>query len=73
MESCARAKRIDGSAAVMRVSSVITPFLIGTLKSTRMNTRRSSSGRSRIEYLVMGVAAYSEAATFFSRSTQRFE
>ena len=28
-----------GSEAVMRVSSVIAPFLIGTLKSTRMKTR----------------------------------
>src|SRR5579864_284597 len=37
----------------MRVSSPITPFLSGTLKSTRMNTRRPLSGRSFIESFAM--------------------
>ncbi len=68
---CSSAKRTVGSAAVMRVSSAMTPSLSGTLKSTRMNTRRSSSGRSRIEYFVMGI--YRLLAIFFNRSTQRFE
>ncbi len=53
VDSWSSANWMLGSAAVMRVSSVMTPFLSGTLKSTRMKTRRSSSGRSRIEYLVM--------------------
>ena len=33
------AKRLVTDDARMRVSSVIVPFLIGTLKSTRMKTR----------------------------------
>lgn len=45
---CSSANSMVGIAAVMRVSSPITPFLIGTLKSTRMNTRRPRRSRSRI-------------------------
>src|SRR5262245_27435221 len=37
-----------GSAARMRVSSVIVPFSIGTLKSTRMKTFRPLRERSRM-------------------------
>src|SRR5688572_1424515 len=36
----------------MRVSSVIAPSLIGTLKSTRMKTRLPRSSRSLTEYFV---------------------
>ena len=36
---CSSAYLIVGSDARMRVSSAIAPFLSGTLKSTRMNTR----------------------------------
>ena len=36
-----------GSDARMRVSSLIAPFLIGTLKSTRMKTRLPLRSRSR--------------------------
>ena len=43
------AYRIVGTDARMRVSSVTTPFSSGTLKSTRMNTRRPARSRSRIE------------------------
>ena len=42
-----------GSVDVIRVSSVITPFFSGTLKSTRMKTRLPLTAKSRIEYLVM--------------------
>src|SRR6478736_6540747 len=35
---------------VIRVSSVTTPLLIGTLKSTRMKTRSPRRSRSFIEY-----------------------
>ena len=64
-----------GSDEVMRVSSVITPFLIGTLKSTRMKTRLPSRARSRIEYLVIIGSGGPTGLpySFFSRSTQRFE
>ena len=41
-----------GSAARIRVSSVIRPWSIGTLKSTRTNTRRPSSARSRIVFIM---------------------
>src|SRR5687767_7481665 len=37
-----------GRDARMRVSSPMTPFLSGTLKSTRTNTRRPVNARSRI-------------------------
>src|SRR3954471_10789485 len=37
----------------MRVSSPMMPFLIGTLKSTRMNTRLPWSGTSLIESFAM--------------------
>ena len=37
---------IVGSEARMRVSSPMTPFSSGTLKSTRTNTRRPDSSRS---------------------------
>ena len=40
------AYRIVGSEARMRVSSPIAPFLIGTLKSTRMKTRLPARSRS---------------------------
>src|SRR5262245_45884078 len=39
-----------GSDAVIRVSSVIRPSLIGTLKSTRTNARAPERLRSRMEY-----------------------
>src|SRR5262245_41777610 len=42
---------IDGSDALIRVSSVILPSEIGTLKSTRMNTRLPVRSRSEIESL----------------------
>ena len=38
-----------GSEARIRVSSPITPFLIGTLKSTRMKTFLPANSRSEIE------------------------
>ena len=64
-----------GSDEVMRVSSVIAPFLIGTLKSTRMKTRLPRRSRSLIEYLVItGQAGLkTRLYSFFSRSTQRLE
>ena len=45
---CSSACWIVGSDARMRVSSPIFPFLIGTLKSTRMKTRLPSRSRSSI-------------------------
>src|ERR1700730_6271831 len=42
-----------GMVSRMRVSSVITPSLRGTLKSTRMKRRLSVRSRSRIESLDM--------------------
>src|SRR5260370_36466584 len=42
-----------GMVSRMRVSSVITPSLRGTLKSTRMKRRLSVRSRSRIENLDM--------------------
>ena len=69
-----------GIEDVMRVSSVMVPFLIGTLKSTRMNTRLPRRSRSLIEYFViMSRRAWRPASTvlrpynFLSRSTHRFE
>ena len=63
-----------GSDARMRVSSPMTPFLSGTLKSTRTNTRRPFSARSRMVRFAMRLAEtrYSpRAAILRSRSTQR--
>ena len=63
-----------GSDEVIRVSSVIAPFLIGTLKSTRMKTRLPRRSRSLIEYLVITVGrAKARRYSFLSRSTQRLE
>src|SRR5262245_3489292 len=42
---------IDGSDALMRVSSVILPSEVGTLKSTRIKTRLPFRSRSEIESL----------------------
>src|SRR5271170_4245710 len=42
-----------GKVSRIRVSSMTRPSSSGTLKSTRMKTRRSLSGRSRIESLGM--------------------
>ena len=42
-----------GRVSRMRVSSVITPSLIGTLKSTRIKTRLWARSRSRMESLAM--------------------
>jgi hypothetical protein len=50
---CSSAYLMVGSDDWMRVSSVICPFLIGTLKSTRMNTRRPFRFRSVIERLAI--------------------
>ena len=62
---------IVGSDARIRVSSVIAPFLIGTLKSTRTKARRPLTSRSSS---LREAKAYSP---FFwrnaSRSTQRLE
>src|SRR6185437_11281698 len=46
---------IVGSEAVMRESSSTLPSLIGTLKSTRINSRWPESWRSRIESLATKV------------------
>ena len=43
-----------GSAAVIRVSSPMTPSLIGTLKSTRTSTRLPERSMSRTVFLAMG-------------------
>src|SRR6266446_8672974 len=43
-----------GNEARIRVSSSMTSFLIGTLKSTRMNTRLPWMSRSRMESLGIG-------------------
>ena len=43
---CSRSHSIVGSAARMRVSSVISPSCSGTLKSTRTRTRLPSTSRS---------------------------
>ena len=62
---------IVGSEARMRVSSVIAPFLIGTLKSTRTKTFLPETSRSE------SVRAATPYRPFFSRkrsrSTQRLE
>ena len=47
----------------MRVSSITRPSSSGTLKSTRINTRRSLSGRSRIDILDMMLFLGSAAAS----------
>ena len=47
------AYRIVGTDARMRVSSATAPFSIGTLKSTRMNTRRPDRSRSRMESFIL--------------------
>src|SRR5256885_14728136 len=43
---CSSAWRMPGSEARMRVSSVILPFSIGTLRSARMKTRLPRRSRS---------------------------
>ena len=61
---------IVGSEALIRVSSPITPFLIGTLKSTRMKTRFPPRSRSEID----SFTTYSPLFRSMSaRSTQRLE
>ena len=50
---CSSAYVIVGSDARMRVSSPTTPFSIGTLKSTRMNTRFPRRSRSRMDNLAI--------------------
>jgi hypothetical protein len=47
---------IVGSEARILVSSPMTPFLSGTLKSTRTNTRRSFRRRSRIDRFFTGLS-----------------
>src|SRR6267142_2522760 len=47
------ARRIVGVDSQMRVPSVTTPSLIGTLKSTRMNTRLPRRSRSSMVSLFM--------------------
>jgi hypothetical protein len=47
---CASAYSIVGSDDRIRVSSPIVPFLIGTLKSTRISTRRRCKSRSSIVF-----------------------
>ena len=80
---------IVGSDARMRVSSPMTPPFSGTLKSTRMKTRSPLRSRSRMVRLATnsvphrGPGAWSLepdgcgyrplAASFRSKSTQRFE
>ena len=49
-----RAYSMVGKVSRMRVSSMTRPSSSGTLKSTRMKTRRSLSGRSRMDSLGMG-------------------
>ena len=44
---------MEGSAFWMRVSSLMTPSLIGTLKSTRMMTRLPASSTSLRVFLFM--------------------
>ncbi len=76
---CSSAYRIVGSEARIRVSSLISPCLIGTLKSTRMSTRRPVTSRSVIVRFatLVSVPAQFLYKPFFtislSRSTQRFE
>ena len=68
---CSSAYVIVGSDARIRVSSVIAPFLSGTLKSTRMKTPLAreveildaASGHAQSPFLTMKR----------SRSTQRLE
>src|SRR5712692_10411590 len=55
------ARRSVGSVSRMRVSSVTTPSLSGTLKSTRMNTRLPRRSRSLMVSLVMVDAQRVEA------------
>src|SRR5436853_3510203 len=51
----------------MRVSSPMTPFLIGTLKSTRMNTRWPLSDRSLIDSFGMGNVGEEDAVFYHHR------
>ena len=60
-----------GSDEVMRVSSVIAPFLIGTLKSTRMKTRLPRRSRSLIEYFVIADQAGLKPASTASSAGRR--
>jgi hypothetical protein len=59
----------------MRVSSVIVPFLIGTLKSTRMKT--ALPAQVEVFDRVFGhreqAGSKDRLYSFFSRSTQRLE
>ena len=68
---CSSAYWIVGSDARMRVSSVIRPSLIGTLKSTRMNAFLPERSRS------VTLRAATNQSPFLtmkrSRSTQRLE
>ena len=74
---------IVGSDSRMRVSSPMTPSLSGTLKSTRMNTRRPFRLRSRIVRLATVGSVQVPGSTelyraraptiWRSRSTQRLE
>ena len=73
---CSSAYWIVGSDDWIRVSSPITPFLSGTLKSTRMKTRLPLRSRSLIESFISSAepSRYRPFATSMrSRSTQRFE
>ena len=50
---CSMAYLIDGSEALIRVSSLITPPLSGTLKSTRMKRRLPLRSTSLIDCVAM--------------------
>ena len=67
---CSSAYLMVGSEARIRVSSWIAPFLIGTLKSTRMKRLLPA----QIEVLDGACRHYSPFSTMKrSRSTQRLE
>src|SRR4029077_15155283 len=55
----------------MRVSSPITPFFSGTLKSTRMNTRFPARSRSLIESFGMGVCEQDAVFNRYGNQAQR--
>src|SRR5215471_17819510 len=61
-----------GSVALIRVSSPMTPFLSGTLKSTRMNTRFPARSRSLIESFDMGVREQDAVFNGDGNHAQRF-
>ena len=64
---------IVGSDARMRVSSPITPFFSGTLKSTRTKTRRSFRCRSRMVRLLTAPAGVVQCRRYDHRPASRVD